>query len=1634
MVSQIDKQPNKPKPKLLNKIRDFMTHHQPHHSTQNQHIDGERLNQLADIANQYVSNKQSSLLDFMMAYYHSLYHETAAKYSNDDLAGMALHHYMMLTRYQTGQPQIAVINPVAEAHHFHSSHTVIQIVAYDRPFLVDTMTMTLEEQGINVHRIHNTIMDIQWDNERRIQAVSSANTSHTKHMSLIHIEIDRQDTNDLSELEQTLLNKVGILDTITNDWQQMHDRLQHIKNELSQVTLPDDYHSYEEIEAFLSWILNDHFIFLGFREYRLEQDEHGGIELITVGGSGLGLLRTADEDKPSASFKQLPEQLKQLLILPKVLLLSKSSQQSPVHRPVYMDFLGIHKFDDKSNVVGEYRFIGLLTSQAYQLSVQQIPLLREKATTLLDMAQLPKHGHAHQKMMHIINTLPRDDLFQGDTDELYPIVTGILQLQDKHRLRLFARVDHYQRFVSCLVYIPRDKFNTMLRIKIQKVLVDAFGGTSSGFSTQMNEAYHARVHVHVRTIPGQIKHVDISKLEHKLSLLMQDWSDGFAKALLDDLGENQANGLLNRYKSVIPAAYQESFDPRTAVEDIKRLNALSDDNPMQWHLFQSTGDADNELHLKLYGTDRPAILSNVLPILEDFGVAVISANTYEIATQPILWMQEYALQLRHVDTVNLSVVRGQFEDSLQRIWQEEVESDRLNELILVSKLDTYDVVVLRALSRYMLQAKAPFSYDYIVQTLVAHASITVKLVELFHARMSPEMTERESAIKEIQAHIDEQLKQVSSLDEDRIIHWLLDLLHAMLRTNFYQRDEAGKRKDRLSFKFAANAIPHLPEPKPMFEIYVYSPKVEAVHLRGGKVARGGLRWSDRMEDFRTEVLGLVKAQMVKNAVIVPVGSKGGFIVKTRQAGMDREAWLKEGIACYQTFIRGMLDITDNIVDGQIVPPNDTMRHDEDDPYLVVAADKGTASFSDIANALAAEYDFWLDDAFASGGSVGYDHKAMGITARGAWESVKRHFRLMGKDIQHTDEFTVVGIGDMSGDVFGNGMLLSDNTLLQAAFNHLHIFIDPTPDAKISHAERERLFNLPRSSWQDYDPQLISQGGGVFSRQAKSISITDEMKQAFAIEEDSLTPNELIHALLKAPVDLIWNGGIGTYVKASSETHADVGDKANDSLRVNGDEVRAKIIGEGGNLGCTQLGRIEYAQHGGRIYTDAIDNSGGVNCSDHEVNIKILLGDVVKQGDMTMKQRNELLESMTDSVAELVLRQNYLQPQTIELSAYQAAERLNEHQRFMQMLESNGRLDRAIERLPNDTVMAERQKAGKGLTNPEFAILLAYGKMWVYDHLLASDLPDEAYFTNELRKYFPDVLDTPYFEQMTQHRLHREIISTYLTNGLVNRLGIENVFRLTEETGQDITTITRAYAIARDVYDVYHAWRVLEELDNQVAAQEQIRLELKIRQALKQGMAWFINANGQKLSITEMTDKFKATVQQLLADEELMNVHFAKSLQDSRDEMLNAGLSAEQADVFAKLPIYPFALDVVQLAQQADSDIRTTAQVYFAVYDALNVGWLYAQVASLPQQSHWDRRANNALIHELNKTIKAIALPLLDEDDPVIAIKQWQEQNHAELERLQQAKDDLSGTDDVGQVSLSALSVLLSEMGSLNLSS
>ena len=1052
--------------------------------------------------------------------------------------------------------------------------------------------------------------------------------------------------------------------------------------------------------------------------------------------------------------------------------------------------------------IGEDRFLGLFTSMAYSANPLDIPLLRRKVANVIARAGLVQGSHAGKKLLNILATYPRDELFQTPEDELLQIAIGILHLADRQRFRLFVRRDPFERFLSCLIYAPRDNYSTELRQKWQSILMQAFNGSSSEFNVSLSESTLARIHITVRTTPGAIPHFDVREIEAKLIASARRWSDDLRDALIERFGEAEGNARLRRFGDAFPAGYREEFAARAAVPDIQMMTSLSEREPLALNLYRPPEAPPGMLRFKLFHLGKPVPLSESLPMLEHMGLKVFDEHPHRIAPQgmPPIAMHDFGLQTSLPEAeLDIGALHQVFEDAFGRIFRGEVENDDFNRLVVAARMQARDVVVLRAYGKYLRQIGFALSQAFIEATLAAHAGIARMLVELFYARFDPEVGAGAGAkAAEKERAIAAALEQVENLSEDRVLRQYLALVLATTRTNFWRRDADGRPRGYLSFKFDPAKVPGLPEPKPMFEIFVYSTRFEGVHLRGGRVARGGLRWSDRPEDFRTEVLGLVKAQMVKNTVIVPVGSKGGFVLKRAPAMSDRDAYMKEGVACYKDYLRGLLDLTDNRVGDRIVPPPQVKRHDPDDPYLVVAADKGTATFSDYANGISAEYGFWLGDAFASGGSVGYDHKAMGITARGAWESVKRHFREMGVDTQ-TTEFTVAGIGDMSGDVFGNGMLLSRHIRLVAAFDHRHIFLDPNPDAAASYGERARMFRLPRSTWADYDTKLISAGGGVHPRSAKSIALTPEVKAALAITADALTPTELVNAILKAPVDLIYNGGIGTYVKATAETHAQVGDRANDALRVNGRELRCKVFAEGGNLGCTQLGRIEYATAGGRINTDAIDNSAGVDTSDHEVNIKILLSLPIAEGELTEKQRNTLLAEMTDDVAALVLRDNYFQTQVLSVTGRIAPALLDAQARFMQFLEKADRLNRAIEFLPPDDEIAKRRAAGRGLASPEAAVLLAYSKIWLYDELLASPLPDDPWVATALLRYFPGKLQQKYAAAMARHPLKREIIATHVVNSMLNRVGSTFVHRLERNDGrQGARDRARVPAVARDL--------------------------------------------------------------------------------------------------------------------------------------------------------------------------------------------------------------------------------------------
>ena len=1266
----------------------------------------------------------------------------------------------------------------------------------------------------------------------------------------MHIEVDRlADPSARAQLVEGIERVLGDVRSAVTDWKAMVAQLRAVIEEIDRQPPPLPREEVAENRAFLQWLTEDHLLLLGYRRHDLATVD-GADALRLVPGSGLGILRESESGSSlSSSFAVLPPQARAVArAVSPMMFVTKANSRSTVHRPGYIDYIGVKRYEG-GVVIGEHRFVGLFTSTAYNSRVAEVPLIRGKVSEVAARSGLAPGSHLGKAMANVLETYPRDELFQITTDELHEIANGIVQLGERQRFRLFLRHDPFERFVSCLIFVPRENYTTDLRRRFQQILMEALDGTNADFDVLLTDAVLARIHITVRTTPGKVPEVDRRAIEARLADAARRWEDDLRQALIDEEGEARAAPLYKRFHSAFPTAYEEAVSPRQAVADIRRLDALgTTTGGLALNLYRPLeGHAGHgRLGFKLYRSGAPIALSDSLPMLERMGVRILSERGYEVTPESgePLWVHDFSLQLSGTEDIDADTIAPLFEESFARVFEGAVENDDFNRLVLRAGLAADEIVVLRAYAKVMRQTGFALSQTFIETTLAAHPRIARMLVALFRLRFDPAQRDKGAAASQINA-IEQALEKVSNLSEDRVLRQYLALIVATLRTNYWRTGvgssgDAGPRRTFLSFKFDSAQIPGLPEPRPMFEIFVYSTRFEGVHLRGGKVARGGLRWSDRPEDFRTEVLGLVKAQMVKNTVIVPVGSKGGFVLKKAPPSTDREAFLNEGIACYRDYLRGLLDVTDNRVGDAIVPPPQVVRHDADDPYLVVAADKGTATFSDHANAISQEYGFWLGDAFASGGSAGYDHKEMGITARGAWESVKRHFRELGINTQ-TTEFTCVGIGDMSGDVFGNGMLQSRHIRLLAAFDHRHVFIDPAPDVAASFAERERLFALPRSSWADYNQALISAGGGIWARSEKSIPISKQAQAVLGVEATKLTPTELIAAILKAPVDLLYNGGIGTYVKATSESHADVGDRANDALRVNGAELRCKVVGEGGNLGLTQLGRIEAALNGVKLYTDAIDNSAGVDTSDHEVNIKILLSLPIADGELTEKQRNALLVAMTDDVAKLVLRDNYFQDQALSIGGRLGTEILDQQQRFIRFLERQGQLNRTLEFLPSDDELADRRSKGIPLTSPERAVLLAYSKMWLFDELLASDLPEDPWVGTALARYFPSVLKERFSSYIERHPLKREIVSTHVLNSMVNRVGATFVHRLMETTGATPPQIVRAYLLTREVFGLVPTWQSIEALDNIVPDELQSQMVIELRRRTLRATTWFLRS-------------------------------------------------------------------------------------------------------------------------------------------------------------------------------------------------
>ncbi|UQA95133.1 NAD-glutamate dehydrogenase [Streptomyces halobius] len=1595
-----------------------------------------------------------TLTGYLQRYYLHTAPEDLTDRDPVDIFGAALSHYRLAETRPQGTANVRVHTPTVEENGWTCSHSVVEVVTDDMPFLVDSVTNELSRQGRGIHLVIHPQVVVRRDVTGKLIEIFDAGDAHGTAAerphdavteSWIHVEMDREtDREDLKQITADLLRVLSDVREAVEDWEKMRGAALHIADDLPTEPTADDLRDQEIEEAreLLRWLADDHFTFLGYREYQLVSApaEDGSEEdvLAAVPGTGLGILRAdpshhAEDGHPvSPSFNRLPKDARKKAREHRLLILTKANSRATVHRPSYLDYVGVKKFDAQGNVIGERRFLGLFSSAAYTESVRRVPVIRRKVAEVLDAAGFSPNSHDGRDLLQILETYPRDELFQTPVDQLRAIATSVLYLQERRRLRLYLRQDEYGRYYSALVYLPRDRYTTGVRLRLIDILKEELNGTSVDFTAWNTESVLSRLHFVVRVAPGtslpDLTDRDVDRIEGRLVEAARSWADGFAEALTAEVGEERAAELLRRYHRAFPEGYKADNNPRSAVADVQHLEQLTPEPGRDFSvsLYEPVGAGPGERRFKIYRTGEPVSLSKVLPGLNRLGVEVVDERPHELrrADATVAWVYDFGLRVP--EHVKGDDARERFQEAFAAVWTGAAESDDFNTLVLQAGLNWRQVMVLRAYAKYLRQAGSTFSQTYMEDTLANNVHTTRLLVSLFEARMSPERQRAGTELTDgLLEELDGALDQVASLDEDRILRSFLTVIKATLRTNHYQRDSQGRPHAYLSMKLDPQAIPDLPAPRPAYEIWVYSPRVEGVHLRFGKVARGGLRWSDRREDFRTEILGLVKAQMVKNTVIVPVGAKGGFVGKQLpDPSQDRDAWLAEGIACYKTFISGLLDITDNLVGGEAVPPKDVVRHDEDDTYLVVAADKGTATFSDIANEVAESYGFWLGDAFASGGSAGYDHKGMGITARGAWESVKRHFRELGHDTQ-TQDFTAVGVGDMSGDVFGNGMLLSEHIRLVAAFDHRHIFLDPNPDAATSYAERRRLFELPRSSWADYNTELLSPGGGIHPRSAKSIPINAQVRAALGIEPGvkKMTPADLMRAILKAPVDLLWNGGIGTYVKSAAESNADVGDKANDPIRVNGEHLRVKVVGEGGNLGLTQLGRIEFAMAGGKINTDAIDNSAGVDTSDHEVNIKILLNAVVAEGDMTTKQRNQLLAEMTDEVGALVLRNNYAQNTALALALAQSSSMLHAQQRFMRRLVRDGDLDRALEFLPTDRQIRERLNTGGGLTQPETAVLLAYTKITVSEALIRTGLPDDPYLQRLLHAYFPSALYDRFPGQVDGHALRREIITTVMVNDTVNTGGTSFLHRMREETGASLEEVVRAHTAARAIFKLNQVWDDVEALDNVVAADVQTRIRLHSRRLVERGTRWLLNNRPQPLDLSPTIDFFServATVWGRLPN--LLQGGDLEWYQAILQELTGAGVPeplAVQVSGFSS--IFP-ALDIVAVSDRTGKEPLEVAEVYYDLADRLRINQLLDRILELPRADRWQSMARASIREDLFAAHAALTADVLAAGNgsatPEQRFKAWEAANAAILNRARATLEEIQGSESFDLANLS----------------
>ena len=1559
------------------------------------------LNAVCEQIKQKLPKKDAELCQiFTQAFFGTMAADDILQWPIEDLYAAALNFWDLFEKKQPQESKIKIYNPDFENYAWQSTHTVLEILTTDMPFLVESVRMAINRLDLSLHlAIHMGGIRVVRDSKGHlVDIISKQNDKKAPYVieAPMFFLIDKQtDTRILEklkhEIEQVLLDNF----LIVRDWMVMRERILDASEEYDKLKNIFTTEDIEESQAFLKWIENHHFTIFGMRDYELCQIQ-GELIIQPIQGTGYGILSDGREEVHEINLSKLPEDAQKLALSPQLLILAKSEIKASVHRDAFMDYIGVKRFNQKGEVIGERRIYGLFTSATYYSHIKDIPLLRRKVKHILEKSQLDPRSHAGRILLNILETMPRDDLIQGNENELFDMSQGIFHLQDRKRIRLFARTDIYNRFISSLIYVPKELYNTELRRYMENVLAQFLNASSISFSTLFSESVLARIHFMIHLQPGADRPSEslLQEIESKMIEIGRTWTDDLQDYLIELHGEELGKHLFNTYKYAFSPAYTSYFSPRVAIVDIKHLEKVRQTQQLHINFYRELDNAHHIFHLKLYQAENTIPLSDVLPIIENLGLRAISERPFalQLSDRTQYWVNEFTMSYPNEEHFEFERIRQNFEDAFLKVWLEEAENDGFNRLVLSSGLTFREISMLRAYAKYFKQIGMNYSHDYMGDALLHHPSIVKELVKLFSYRFSPDVIgDREVLQMESITILEQYLEFVENLDEDKIIRQFIVVIRQTLRTNYYQ---INPQKSYISFKFNSAAIPGMPKPYPKFEIFVYSPRFEGVHLRCSSVSRGGLRWSDRREDFRTEVLGLMKAQQVKNAVIVPNGAKGGFYPKHLERCTNRDEVFAEGVACYQSFIRGLLDITDNYIDDKLEKPPRVISYDEPDPYLVVAADKGTATFSDYANAISKEYHFWLGDAFASGGSNGYDHKKIAITARGAWESVKNHFYYLGKDIQ-TEPFTVVGIGDMAGDVFGNGMLLSKHIKLVAAFNHQHIFLDPEPHVEKTFEERERLFHLPRSSWRDYNEALISKGGGIFDRSAKFIKISPEIAKCFNIEEDRLEPNQLIRKILTAEVDLLWSAGIGTFVKSSKENNTDVGDRTNDLIRVNANMLNCKVVGEGGNLGFTQRARIEFALKDGKIYTDFIDNSGGVSCSDKEVNIKILLDKLVKSGDLTLKQRDSLLSDMTDEVVGLVLRENIAQTKALSLWGFQSLRLNNLHERYIAHLEKTGKLDRKLEFIPSADILLERKNSEKGLVIPEIAILFCYSKILLKEDILKSNILSEPYFEETLIHYFPKKLSKKYAKAMTSHPLKREIIATSISNLLVNEMGATFVYRLHDETGAPTAVIVSAYLIARKLLKIDDVLANFASMKQSIDANVMADIQMLYVRLLRRLTRWLLRSERRRLNIQETIDKYEHHVE--IFRKNILNYLGEKHqiiFSEQITKYIDYGLSKEFAynvtSLFGLFAIF----DIIEVALERQVSIDTAASAFFSVGAFLQLDYIRKQMIIYDAQTHWEALSREALRDDMDAQQRQLTASVLhDKDDFETFSKRLAEWSH-----------------------------------------